>query len=96
MLVQKLDYVHLNPIQPHWLLSNHPAEYRFSSASFYEQQVDEFGILTHFKEDSNLKSCSVRTDHGSRKFNLYRAVKWLKNVYKTQPKLFAHWAIARP
>ena len=50
MLVQKLDYMHLNPLQPHWLLCNHPAEYRFPSAIFYEQQVDEFAILTNFSE----------------------------------------------
>jgi len=47
---QKLDYIHLNPLQPHWLLCNKPAEYRFSSAKFYEQQIDEFGLLTHFGE----------------------------------------------
>ena len=53
MFVQKLDYMHLNSMQPHWLLCNHPAEFRFSSAIFYEQGVDDpiaigFGILTHF------------------------------------------------
>ena len=47
---QKLDYMHLNPMQPHWLLCAQPAEYRFSSAVFYEQQIDEFGLLTHFGE----------------------------------------------
>ena len=47
---QKLAYMHLNPLQPHWQLSNNPAEYRFSSAVFYEQQIDEFEILTHFYE----------------------------------------------
>jgi putative transposase len=50
MLVQKLDYMHLNPLQPHWLLCNHPAAYQFSSAVFYEQQMDEFKILTNFGE----------------------------------------------
>jgi hypothetical protein len=50
MAAQKLDYMHLNPMQPHWLLCNSPAEYRFSSAKFYEQNVDEFGLLTHFRE----------------------------------------------
>ena len=45
---QKLNYIHLNPLQPHWLLCSKPAEYRFSSAIFYEQQIDEFGLLTHF------------------------------------------------
>jgi hypothetical protein len=48
--VEKLDYMHLNPIQPHWLLGKNPADYRYSSAIFYEQNVDEFGLLTHFGE----------------------------------------------
>jgi len=50
MAAQKLEYMHLNPMQPHWLLCNSPAEYRFSSAKFYEQNVDEFGLHTHFRE----------------------------------------------
>ena len=50
MLVQKLDYMRLNPMQPHWLLCNQPAGYKFSSAIFYERQLDEFGILTNFNE----------------------------------------------
>ena len=50
MASQKLDYMHLNPMQPHWLLCNNPADYRFSSARFYEQNLDEFGLLTHFGE----------------------------------------------
>ncbi len=32
----------------------------------------------------------------NRKFNLLRAIRWLKGVYKTQPGLFAHWEITRP
>lgn len=50
MATQKLDYIYLNPMQTHWLLYRQPAEYRFSSAMFYEQQIDEFGLLTHFGE----------------------------------------------
>ena len=50
MAAQKLDYMHLNPLQPHWLLCADPAHYRFSSAIFYERNVDEFGLLTHFGE----------------------------------------------
>lgn len=38
----------------------------------------------------------LRWVRSNRKFNLHRAIKWLKGVYKTQPKLFAHWAITRP
>ena len=31
--------MHLNPLQPHWLLCNHPAEYQFSSAILAEVGV---------------------------------------------------------
>ena len=41
---------HLNPMQPHWLLCSNPADYPFSSALFYEQDIDEFKLLTHFGE----------------------------------------------
>lgn len=44
---EKLDYIHYNPMQPHWQLCKEPADYRFSSAKFYETGEDEFGILTH-------------------------------------------------
>jgi REP element-mobilizing transposase RayT len=50
MAAQKLEYMHLNPMQPHWLLCSNPADYQFSSAMFYEQNVDEFGLLTHFRD----------------------------------------------
>ncbi len=49
-LKQKLEYIHYNPCQPHWNLVNHPVEYRFSSAKFYETGEDEFGLLTHFED----------------------------------------------
>jgi len=32
----------------------------------------------------------------NRGFNKKRAIHWLKSVYKTNPKLFAHWSLARP
>jgi len=32
----------------------------------------------------------------NRRFNKKRAVKWLKSVYKTNPKLFAHWDLVHP
>ena len=48
MAAQKLDYMDLNPMQPHWLLCSRLADYRFSSAKFYEQNMDEFEMLTHF------------------------------------------------
>ena len=50
MASQKLDYMHANPLQDHWQLCKLPEEYRFSSASFYEYNKDEFGILTHYMD----------------------------------------------
>jgi putative transposase len=49
-LTQKLDYMHLNPLQPRWLLSENPADYTYSSAAYYENNRDPFSILTHFGE----------------------------------------------
>ena len=47
---QKIIYMHTNPIQERWSLSERPEEYRWSSAKFYETGKDEFGILTHYAE----------------------------------------------
>jgi REP element-mobilizing transposase RayT len=50
MAGEKLDYIHYNPLQPHWQLVKDPIEYRFSSARFYETAEDEFEILTHYMD----------------------------------------------
>ncbi len=50
MAGEKLDYMHHNPLQPHWQLCAAPSEYKFSSAQFYETGKDEFGILTHLMD----------------------------------------------
>jgi len=50
MALQKLIYMHTNPLQAHWNLCGSPEQYRFSSAAFYENGVDEFGMLTHFRD----------------------------------------------
>jgi REP element-mobilizing transposase RayT len=50
MAAEKLDYMHNNPLQPHWQLCNDPIEYRFSSARFYETNEDEFKMLTHYTD----------------------------------------------
>ena len=34
-LLQKMKYIHENPIRKHWNLANTPEEYPYSSASFY-------------------------------------------------------------
>lgn len=47
---QKLEYIHLNPLQSHWNLSDRPEDYQWSSAEFYEKGVDRFGFLTDYRE----------------------------------------------
>ena len=42
-LVQKLRYIHENPVQPHWQLAEAPEDYPWSSARFYLR--DEPAIL---------------------------------------------------
>jgi putative transposase len=47
---QKINYIHLNPLQAHWNLTTKPEDYRWSSASFYEKGINEFGIITDYRE----------------------------------------------
>jgi REP element-mobilizing transposase RayT len=42
-LLQKLEYIHNNPCQPHWQLAEAPVDYAWSSARFY--LTDEPGII---------------------------------------------------
>ncbi len=48
--VQKLDYLHLNPLQSHWNLADRPENYYWSSARFYECEKDDFGFITHYMD----------------------------------------------
>jgi hypothetical protein len=41
---------HTNPLQDKWKLVDLPANYKYSSAYFYEIGKDDFGILTHINE----------------------------------------------
>lgn len=38
VFLQKLDYIHINPLQPKWNLCKLPEEYFYSSAKFYETE----------------------------------------------------------
>ena len=49
VLIQKLNYVHTNPVHLKWKLADLPENYQYSSARFYETGVDEFSMLTHFR-----------------------------------------------
>jgi putative transposase len=46
-------YFYNNPEVNNPQLAKPAIEYRFSSANFYENGVDEFGILTHIEEFHN-------------------------------------------
>ena len=48
IFIQKLDYIHQNPVNEKWKLASLPEDYRWSSARFYQTGIDEFGILTHY------------------------------------------------
>jgi putative transposase len=50
MAEQKLEYIHYNPLQEHWALCASPEDYRFSSAAFYANGIDEFNIITHYMD----------------------------------------------
>ncbi len=50
VFLQKMNYIHNNPVQSKWKLSNLPENYFYSSAAFYETGVDEFGFITYFRE----------------------------------------------
>lgn len=50
MAIQKLNYIHNNPLQRHWNLVTNPVKYKYSSAHYYESGIDEFNILTHYMD----------------------------------------------
>ena len=49
-ILQKMDYIHNNPVSGKWMLAHSADAYRFSSASYYQTDIDKFGILTHIGE----------------------------------------------
>jgi len=48
-LEQKIDYIHLNPLQERWQLCEKPEDYEWSSATFYETGIDNYGFLTDYR-----------------------------------------------
>ena len=49
-LIQKLDYIHFNPVAGKWNLAGDPTLYKHSSASFYETGVSDFFIPRHYMD----------------------------------------------
>ena len=45
---QKLEYIHMNPVKAGLCLL--PEEYKYSSAKFYEQGINDWGFLTHYAD----------------------------------------------
>ena len=48
--LQRLNYIHKNPLSPRWNLAATPEEYRWSSAKYYELGIDEFGIISDYRD----------------------------------------------
>jgi hypothetical protein len=46
--IQKLNYIHNNPVKSPWNLVQYPEDYKYSSAKFYETGIDDFGFLSHY------------------------------------------------
>ena len=47
VMLQKLNYTHLNPVKAG--LVTMPEQYYYSAASFYHLQDDRFGFLSHYR-----------------------------------------------
>lgn len=43
------NYLQFSFIRP-WRLEQLPEDYKYSSAKFYETGIDEFGLLTHYRD----------------------------------------------
>lgn len=48
--IQKLNYIHNNPIQEKWKIVSFPEEYQFSSAKYYLGLDNEFDFVVHFND----------------------------------------------
>ena len=48
--LQRLNYIHKNPLSHRWNLAATPEEYRWSSAKYYELGIDEFGIISDYRD----------------------------------------------
>ncbi|MBS1634932.1 MAG: transposase [Bacteroidetes bacterium] len=48
-LLQKLRYIHNNPLQEKWRLAEQEEDYYYSSAAFYKGGDNEFPFLKHYE-----------------------------------------------
>ncbi len=52
VIEQKIDYIHNNPVMKHWKLTEKPQSYKYSSAEYYMENIDNWGFLTNYFEHS--------------------------------------------
>lgn len=50
LIVQKINYVHANPIRGKWNLCKEFTDYKYSSAAFYYSESREWDFLTHYAD----------------------------------------------
>ncbi len=50
LIVQKINYIHANPIRGKWNLCKEFTDYKYSSASFYYSESKEWDFLTHYAD----------------------------------------------
>jgi putative transposase len=51
VFLQKMTYIHQNPVQEKWHLVDDPVEYFYSSARFYENGSNDFPFLSHYTDE---------------------------------------------
>lgn len=51
VMLQKLNYMHLNPLASHWQLADNPCDYYYSSAKYYEMNEKNFDFLKDVREE---------------------------------------------
>lgn len=49
-LIQKISYIHLNPVRRKWKLADHWEDYEHSSARFYVKNIYEGFVPVHYEE----------------------------------------------
>jgi putative transposase len=49
--IQKLEYIHKNPLAEHWKLVTDPCDYKYSSAMYYERDEKNFPFLKDLREE---------------------------------------------
>jgi putative transposase len=48
VFIEKLNYIHNNPVKHPWQLCQFPEEYKYSSAAYYESGREDYRFLTHY------------------------------------------------